>query len=114
MCNDMTLEGYDGDRILLSYDVSGGARPVAARVCQLVFGRRRISEGATRTAYREKGFIHRPGVVWIGQSVLLMPPRDAATCRDACFGSECEWPPLPCRSFVKAWRPSAGVRGSPA
>jgi len=78
MCNDMTLEGYDGDRILLSYDVSGGARPVAARVCQLVFGRRRISEGATRTAYREKGFIHRPGVVWIGQSVLLMPPRDAA------------------------------------
>jgi len=36
------------------------------------------AEGATRTAYREKGFIHRPGVVWIGQSVLLMPPRDAA------------------------------------
>jgi hypothetical protein len=74
----MTLEGYDGDRILLSYDVSGGARPVAARVCQLVFGRRRISEGVARIAYREKGFIHRPGVVWIGQSVLMMPPGDAA------------------------------------
>jgi hypothetical protein len=73
----MTLEGYDGDRMLLSYDVSGGARPVAARGCQLVFGRRRISEGAARTAYREKGFIHRPGVVWIGQSVLMMPPGDA-------------------------------------
>jgi hypothetical protein len=74
----MTLEGYDGERILLSYDVSGGARPVAARVCQLVFGRRRISDGPARTPYREKGFIHRPGVVWIGQSVLLMPPGDAS------------------------------------
>src|SRR3989442_2722962 len=25
----------------------------------------------------EKGFIHRPGVVWVGQSVLIMPPGDA-------------------------------------
>ncbi len=74
----MTIEGYDGERVLLSYDVSGSARAVAARVCQIVFGRRRISEGPERVPYREKGFIHRPGVVWIGQSVLVMPPRDAA------------------------------------
>src|SRR5437773_11250576 len=87
MCNDMTLEGYDGDRILLSYDVSGGARPVAARVCQLVFGRRRVSEGATRTAYREEGVIHRPGVVWIGHSVLLMPPRGAPVLAGCLLGS---------------------------
>ena len=31
---------------------------------------------------QEKGFIHRPGVVWIGQSVLVMPPRDAAELED--------------------------------
>ncbi len=73
----MTIEGYDGERVLLSYDVSGTARAVAARVCQLVFGRRRVSEGPERTVYQESGFIHRPGVVWIGQSVLVMPPRDA-------------------------------------
>ena len=35
----MTIEGYDGERILLSYDVSGEARSAAARVCQIVFGR---------------------------------------------------------------------------
>ena len=74
----MTIEGYDGERVLVSYDVSGSARAVAARVCQIVFGRRRISEGPERARYREKGFIHRPGVVWIGQSVLVLSPRDAA------------------------------------
>ena len=73
----MTIEGYHGERVLVSYDVSGSARGVAARVCQIVFGRKRISEGRDRTPYRKKGFIHRPGVVWIGQSVLVMPPRDA-------------------------------------
>lgn len=74
----MTVEGYEGERILLSYDVSGSERAVAARVCQIVFGRRRISEGPEHARYREKGFIHRPGVVWVGQSVLVMPPGDAA------------------------------------
>jgi len=73
----MTIEGYEGERVLLSYDVSGSARATAARVCQIIFRRQRISEGRERRPYREKGFIHRPGVVWIGQSVLVMPPRDA-------------------------------------
>ena len=72
----MTLEGYDhSEHILLSYDVSGLARHQAARACHIVFGRRR------RDGFKgdriEPGFIHRPGVVWIGQSVLAMPPRDA-------------------------------------
>src|SRR5438445_1478440 len=74
----MTIEGYDGDRVLLSYDVSGAvARAVAARLCQIIFGRRRVSEGSAKVAYQEKGFIHRPGVVWVGQSVLLKSPGDA-------------------------------------
>jgi hypothetical protein len=78
----MTIEGYEGERVLLSYDVSGSARAVAARVCHIVFGRRRISERRDRSPYREQGFIHRPGVVWIGQSVLVLPPRDAAELAD--------------------------------
>ena len=62
------------ERFLVSYDVSGGARSVASRVCQIVFGRRRIVDGMVRV---EPGFIHRSGVTWIGQSVLVMPSRDA-------------------------------------
>jgi hypothetical protein len=72
----MTFEGYDGDqRTLLSYDVSGLARPRASRVCHIVFGR--VRKGADGTEILERGYIHRPGVVWIGQSVLILPSRDA-------------------------------------
>lgn len=71
----MVLEGYEGDRVLLSYDVEGTARSVAARACQIVFGRTRPAVGGSRR--QEPGFVHRPGVVWIGQSVFVLPPRDA-------------------------------------
>src|SRR3972149_426623 len=73
----MTIEGYEGERMLLSYDVAGSARSVAAQVAQIVFGRVRVSEAKGRIRYLEKGFIHRPGVVWIGQSVLVLPPAPA-------------------------------------
>src|SRR5207302_10566085 len=63
-----------GECILVSYDVSGGARSVAARVCQIVFGRKRIVHGRARD---EPGFIHRSGVAWIGQSVLVMSAHGA-------------------------------------
>ncbi len=77
----MTLKGYDGpERVLFHYDVSGGARPKAATVCQIVFGRTR-SNGSLGNGRRQKGFIHRPGVVWVGQSVLLLPARDAEELR---------------------------------
>lgn len=72
----MTIEGYDGKRVLLSYDVAGSARSVAVRVCQIVFGRS-ASRRPQSTERRAEGFIWRPGVVWIGQSVLIMPPSDA-------------------------------------
>ncbi len=78
----MTLEGYDGrERVLLHYDVSGAARVRAATVCQIVFGRTR-SDGLTGAPRRQKGFIHRLGVVWVGQSVLLLPARDAEELRE--------------------------------
>src|SRR5213078_1294586 len=63
-----------GECILVSYDVPGGARSIAARVCQIVFGRKRIVHGRARD---EPGFIHRNGVTWIGQSALVMPSHDA-------------------------------------
>ncbi len=72
----MTLDAASGgDCYLVSYDVPGGARSAAARVCQIVFGRRRIAGGRE---CNDPGFIHRPGMVWIGQSVLVMPFRDAS------------------------------------
>ncbi len=73
----MTIEGYRGpDTTLLSYDVSGSARSAAARVCQIIFGRTRLDSVGHR--YEEERFVHRPGVVWIGQSVLLLLAKDAA------------------------------------
>ena len=71
----VTLDATSGgDCWLVSYDVSGAARSVAVRVCQIVFGRKRFVQGRTKD---EPGFIHRSGVVWIGQSVLAMSSRDA-------------------------------------
>ena len=66
------------DRWILSYDVQGGDRGTAVRVCQLIFGRKNSTtkEGRPWT-YDQAGFIHRPGVVWIGQSVLILPKADA-------------------------------------
>src|SRR5438128_11679597 len=86
MCETMTIEGYDGERVLLSYDVSGAARTVAARVCQIIFGRGRISEGPAKVRYRGEGFIDGPGVVWVGQSVLFVPPGDARERSDRTLG----------------------------
>ncbi|TLZ77692.1 MAG: hypothetical protein E6K07_06680 [Methanobacteriota archaeon] len=50
----MTIEGYEGERVLLSYDVAGSRRAVAARVCQIVFGRDRISECPEHVRYRRR------------------------------------------------------------
>src|SRR3972149_10973390 len=74
----MTLEGYDGsDRVLLHYDVAGEDLSTAAQVFQIVFGRLRSTGDPVRPRRKVEGFIHRPGVVWIGQSVLVLPPPDA-------------------------------------
>ena len=68
----------DGNRWILSYDVDGHDRATAVRVCQLIFGRRNTTTRAGVTVpYKQGGFIHRPGVVWVGQSVFILPERDA-------------------------------------
>ncbi len=53
--------------IILSYDVSMEARSMAARISHLIFGRKDAKDDS-RLPY-----VRRPGVVWIGQSVLIMP-----------------------------------------
>src|SRR5437899_10667769 len=53
--------------VLLSYDVFGANRSAASRVAHLIFGRKDAAEGAPPP------YIQRPGVVWIGQSVFLLP-----------------------------------------
>ena len=81
----MSLDGFDDpSAILLSYNVTGASRSAAVHVCRIVFGRTRASsDGHVR---EEKGFIHRPGVVWIGQSVLVLPTRDANELADRLRG----------------------------
>jgi len=67
---------------ILSYDVDGRERALSVRVAHLIFGRKNTTsrEGETAT-YDQPGFIHRPGVVWIGQSVLILPRGDAVELR---------------------------------
>jgi hypothetical protein len=70
------------DLWILSYDVDGRDRSTASRVCHLIFGRRnRTTHDGVPTAYDQPGFIHRPGVVWVGQSVLILPHGDALELR---------------------------------
>jgi len=77
------LDGYSGQEfVLLSYDVRVAARSVAVRVCRIVFGRVRTDRLDAGRPRDEKGFIHRPGVVWIGQSVLVLPPNDGKELAD--------------------------------
>src|SRR3989442_8405844 len=47
--------------------MAGAARSLSVRVAQLIFGRPDAGPDAPSP------YIARPGVVWIGQSVLLMP-----------------------------------------
>src|SRR3989442_4103349 len=67
-----------GELWMLTYDVKGRDRGTAVRVCQLIFGRKNSTtkEGWPWT-YEQPGFIHRSGVVWVGQSVLILPRADA-------------------------------------
>src|SRR3990170_6979352 len=72
----------DADLWILSYDVHGGDRNTASRVCHLIFGRRNSTTREGRpAAYDQPGFIHRPGVRWIGQSVFLLTRADALELR---------------------------------
>ncbi len=70
------------DLWMLSYDVDGRDRLASVRVSQLIFGRKNTTTREGRPAtYDQPGFIHRPGVVWVGQSVLILPRKDALELR---------------------------------
>ena len=70
------------DLWVLSYDVDGRDRTTSVRVAQLIFGRKNTTTREGRPAtYDQAGFIHRPGVVWVGQSVLILPAKDALELR---------------------------------
>ena len=58
--------------VLLSYDVSAINRSAASHVTHLIFGRKDAGRDSPTP------YIHRPEVVWIGQSVFVMP-RSIAT-----------------------------------
>jgi len=75
------------DLWILSYDVDGRDRATSVRVAHVVFGRKNTTtrEGKPAT-YHQPGFIHRPGVVWVGQSVLILPRNDALELRDRLSG----------------------------
>ena len=68
------MTSNDGEpEILLSYDVSANARSAAVKVCHLIFGR------SDSPPDGPVPYIRRRGVVWVGQSVFLLPRREAAS-----------------------------------
>jgi len=66
--------------VLLSYDVSATNRSAASRVAHLIFGRKDMPEASPRP------YILRPGVVWIGQSVFVLPQPLAAELAEKLHG----------------------------
>ncbi len=66
--------------VLLSYDVSGTNRSAASRVAHLIFGRKDAPEKAPLP------YIRRPEVVWIGQSVFVLPQSIAAELAEKLHG----------------------------
>ena len=71
------------DLWILSYDVDGQDRATSVRVARLIFGRKNTTTREGRPAtYEQPGFIRRSGVVWVGQSVFILPRRDAFELRD--------------------------------
>jgi len=58
---------------LVTYDANTVSRSRAAQIAYFIFGRvvRRRNNGML-VEYTYTGFIHRPGVLWVGQSVLLV------------------------------------------
>ena len=77
----------DIDLWIVSYDVDGTERACSVRVAHLIFGRKNTTSREGRpTTYDQPGFIHRPGVVWVGQSVLILPRGDAVELRDRLVG----------------------------
>ena len=58
---------------LVTYDANTVSRSRAAQIAYFIFGRAvRHRNNGTLVEYEYPGFVHRPGVLWVGQSVLLM------------------------------------------
>lgn len=62
----MTADATSTD-VVLSYDVPREMRTAAAKVSHVIFGR---GDGGKDAPVP---YLQQPGVVWLGQSVLLMP-----------------------------------------
>ena len=67
----MSPTDTDPSLVLLSYDVTKANRSSASPVAHLIYGRADVRMSQTRP------FIQRAGVVWLGQSVFVVPEPDA-------------------------------------
>src|SRR2546423_14289125 len=67
----MSPTDTDPGLVLLSYDVTKANRSSASRVAHLIYRRADVRVSETRP------LIQRAGVVWIGQSVFVVPEPDA-------------------------------------
>ena len=74
---------------IVSYDIAGQDKHTSVEIARFVFGTRtnaRVRGGVKE--YRYPGFIEKEGVVWLGQSVLLLTPQRSRELRDY-LGARC-------------------------
>ena len=65
-------------RLLIHYDIAAGDRRNRVRVVRYLFGDEvRVRRKGTARVYTYEGAVHRPGVRWIGQSVVMMSASEA-------------------------------------
>lgn len=67
-----------GKKVTVSYDIDSADHAFRAKVCRLVFGSTsRKAAGPTTRVYRYHGVLEQRGTKYVGQSVLMLPPKTA-------------------------------------
>ncbi|OGS51521.1 MAG: hypothetical protein A3K65_06945 [Euryarchaeota archaeon RBG_16_68_12] len=68
---------------LVSYDIAGSDGSTAYAVSVWIFGRTvRTEVDGGEKEYHYPGFLEKPGVVWVGQSVFLLTPERSREFQD--------------------------------
>ena len=65
------ISGTRGDGFIVTWDVDSRDRSVVDRVWTFIWGKTVTNNGRK---YIYEGFVHRPGVRYLGQSVLFVKP----------------------------------------
>ena len=81
-----------GTGFIVTWDVNSSDAGQCARLRRLIYG---YALRRGDRPYRYPGFVDRPGVRYLGQSVLFVPPRLVGTLREALHFLQVEYTAVP-------------------